>query len=168
MSSVTELKNAAASGRTPHAFVLDRWLSECHDIEEFIEQLLADLDDAHGEMQRRAHELELMQARLEERERQLCARDSEAQQMRKMLVRQDEQLGAALAELTQLRSALLQTPAPGSSENTPGSRATPGPPQSQHTPTQCPADASQDQVLDSVQKQFEHLRNDARRRQTRD
>jgi uncharacterized protein YdaU (DUF1376 family) len=103
---VNLLENEAKTERPRPGMPLESWLSECRRIEEFFEQLFAEMDQLRCDVQRKAHALELAQARLEEREQQLRARGNEAQQVRQMLQRQDEQLAAAVAELAELRSIL--------------------------------------------------------------
>ena len=133
-----------------------------------MEQLLGEMDELRCEVQRKAHELELTRARLDEREQQLRVQGDEAKQVCQMLLRQDEQLATALSELVELRSILGAAPAPGAGTNAPeyetGSRTEPA------AEAKCElaadkAETSQSQVLTSVQRQFESLRNDARRRQ---
>jgi SMC interacting uncharacterized protein involved in chromosome segregation len=104
--SVTSLDNETAADCPASTPPLGDWLSECRQIEEFIERLLGEMDDLRSEVQRKAHELELTRTRLDERERQLRVQGNEAKQVREMLLHQNEQLAAALDELAELRSGL--------------------------------------------------------------
>jgi hypothetical protein len=164
---VTLPENETTSGSPPSAPPLDDWLAECCHIEEFVERLLGEMDDLRCEVQRKAHELELARTRLDEREQQLRAQGSESKQVRQMLLRQDERLTAALNELAKLRSDLVAAPAAAVSsqaQHGAGLRAEPGA-ETERASARGAADTLHDPVVDSVRKQFESLRKDARRRQ---
>jgi chromosome segregation ATPase len=163
---VTLLKNEATTACPPSALTLDGWLTECRQIEEFIAQLFAEMDELRCEVQRKAHELELAQARLDEREQQLHMLGDEAQQVRQVLQRQDQQLAAALSELAKLRSVLTSDPAANACPNAPEHEtALRNEPvaEGKHEAIDGATETSQDHVVDAVRRQFESLRSDARR-----
>lgn len=163
---VTMLDNEATTGRPPSAPPLDGWLSECRQIEEFIEQLFVELDELRCELQRKAHELEVTRAQLDEREQQLRIQGDETKQVRQILLRQDERLAAALRELVELRSVLAADPAsqqcPSGAEYETDIRAEPAA-EAEYDLAGDAGDTAHDDVVDSVRKQFESLRSDARR-----
>jgi len=156
-------ENESTAGRPDAAPPLDLWLAECRQIEEFIERLFGEMDALRGEVQRKAHELELTQARLDEREQQLRLQADESKHICQMLVRQDEQLAAALSELAELRLALAAGAGPDAHSNVPGHAASTPAGTAKAAGCERAGDTVGEKVIDSVRRQFESFRSDARR-----
>jgi chromosome segregation ATPase len=100
--SIASHEHEPSSISPPGATRPEDWRAEWQAFEDFVEQVLGELDQVREIVQRKAHEIELTEAKLAEREKQLTARTEEEEKLRQAFQRQETQLAEALQALDRL------------------------------------------------------------------
>lgn len=94
----------SAPADSPAAPPWDDWRAEWQEFEDFVQQVLEELDEVRGLLERKAHAIALAEARLAEREAQLNLRAENEQQLSAAFQRQEAQLAEAIRALDRLQA----------------------------------------------------------------
>jgi hypothetical protein len=157
--SVECMETNPEDARAPLAQLLSAWQSEYAEIEEYVEQLVEELERVRGELQLRTRELQRREALLAERDEQLQARTEELGQLQAAFARQEARIEESLDELVRLRSEFL---APFADRlNLAASMSSTDSPEETGAGVEVPEDEQWEPDMEAALSQFEEIQHDA-------